>query len=65
MKNDHYYTIGEAAKILGISPRTLKNYEKRGRIPEPMRNPSNNWRIYTEEDIEKLKALFFTKSKKR
>ncbi|MEA1964755.1 MAG: MerR family transcriptional regulator [Candidatus Aerophobetes bacterium] len=65
MKSDHYYTIGEIAKILDVSPRTLKNYEKQGKIPEPMRNASNNWRIYTEEDIEKLKALFFTKSRER
>jgi len=64
MKNNHYYTIGEVAKIFNVSPRTLKNYEKQGKIPKPMRNTSNNWRIYTEEDIEKLKALFFTKPRK-
>lgn len=61
MRDDNYFTIGEMAKILGISPRTLKNHEKQGKIPKPMRNASNNWRVYTEEDIEKLKAFYFTK----
>lgn len=59
MTNNAFYTISEVAKILGVSTRTLKNYEKQGKIPQPMRSRTNSWRVYTEEDIDKLKALFF------
>lgn len=60
MENNTFYTITDVARVLGLSARTLKNYEKQGKIPQPRRNPASRWRVYTEEDIEKLKALFFT-----
>lgn len=55
-----FYTISDVARILGISDRTLKNYENQGKIPKARRDPKSRWRIYTDEDIQKLKALFFT-----
>ena len=38
-------SIGKVAKYLGISTRTLKNYERDGKIPSARRNPLNGHRI--------------------
>jgi len=46
-----YLTIKEAAKILGITALTLRNWDKSGKL-KALRNPLNNYRIYKPEDIE-------------
>lgn len=51
------YLASEVAKILGISKKTLFNWEKARKIPKPKRDPMNNYRYYTEEDLAKLKKI--------
>src|SRR3982750_4500727 len=46
-----YLTVGEAAEFLGVSPWTLRNWDKAGRL-KPMRHPKNGYRIYRHEDLE-------------
>lgn len=46
-----YLTIKEVAKILGITPLTLRNWDKGGKL-RAYRNPINNYRLYKPEDIE-------------
>jgi excisionase family DNA binding protein len=46
-----YFTIKEAAKILGVSPQTLRNWDKSGKL-KAYRNPINNYRVYKREQIE-------------
>jgi len=48
---DPTYSIGEASKILRIHPRTLLKYEKL-KLLKPNRNPKNNRRLYTGNDIQ-------------
>ncbi len=55
MKSPKYYTLSEVADILGVSKKTVWNWEKAGKIPKPRRDPMNNYRIYAEEDLNKLK----------
>ena len=43
------------ASILGISPRTLYRMLADGRIPEPMRNPENQYRFWTEVDLQNIR----------
>lgn len=50
------YTVSQAARELGVSEKWLREAEMRGRIPKARRN-LNNWRVYTEDDIEHLKQL--------
>ena len=52
-----FYTVREAADILGITTRSLYNWERAGKIPKPRRDPMSNYRLYTREDIEKLKKI--------
>lgn len=49
-------TVSEAARHIGRSERWLRQAERSGKIPKARRD-MNAWRVYTEEDIEKLKAL--------
>lgn len=48
-----YLTIKEAAELLGVTPLTLRNWDKSGKLAAS-RNPINNYRVYRREDIEDL-----------
>lgn len=47
----------QVATILGVTKRTLKNWLRAGVIPEPPRNPSNNYRVWTLTDVEAARQL--------
>lgn len=49
---DHL-TVAEAAEFLGVSPWTLRNWDKTGKL-KPMRHPVNGYRIYRQQDLEKI-----------
>jgi DNA-binding transcriptional MerR regulator len=51
------YLANEVAKILGVSKKTLFNWEKAGKIPKAKRDPMNNYRYYTQEDLIRLKKI--------
>jgi DNA-binding transcriptional MerR regulator len=46
-------TVKQAAKILSITPLTLRNWDNNGKFPAS-RHPINNYRVYKLSDIEKL-----------
>ncbi len=46
-----YITIKQASKILGVTPLTLRNWDKNGKL-KALRHPINNYRVYKMEDIE-------------
>jgi len=46
-------TIKQAAKILGVTPLTLRNWDNSGKFPAS-RHPINNYRVYKLVDIENL-----------
>lgn len=48
-----YLKIKDAAKFLGVTPNTLRNWEKEKKI-SVYRNPQNSYRLYKKEDLEKL-----------
>jgi len=51
--DQRYITIKQAAGMLGVSPLTLRNWDKKGQLVA-YRHPINNYRVYKVEDIEKL-----------
>ena len=51
-----YMNVSAAARLLGRSERWLREAEKQGKIPKARRD-LNNWRVYTRDDIETIKAL--------
>ena len=46
-----FLSIKEAAKILGVTTTTLRNWDKSGKL-KAYRNPINNYRVYKKEEIE-------------
>jgi MerR family transcriptional regulator, copper efflux regulator len=48
-----YMKIKDAAKFLGVTPNTLRNWEKEKKITV-YRNPQNLYRLYRKEDLEGL-----------
>jgi MerR family transcriptional regulator, copper efflux regulator len=48
-----YLKIKEAAKLIGVTPNTLRNWEKEKKIMV-YRNPQNSYRLYKKEDLEQL-----------
>ena len=53
-------TIGQVAKLTGVSIETIRYYEKEGLITEPERSPSG-YRQYPEETIKRV--LFIQRAK--
>lgn len=49
------YTISEVAKMMGITPSTLRYYDKEGLLPNIKR--VNGIRIFEEEDFSWLRVL--------
>ena len=48
-----YFSIKEAAEILGVSPLTLRNWDKSGKFPA-QRHPMNNYRVYKLSALERI-----------
>jgi len=52
-----YYTIGEVAKMLEVKSSLIRFWEQEIKIIKPKKN-SKGYRIYTKEDIQKLKLVY-------
>ncbi len=50
------YRIGQATEMLGLSPDTLRYYEKRGLLPAVART-SSGLRVYSDRDISRLRFI--------
>ncbi len=46
-----YITIKKAAKILHVTPLTLRNWDKAGKL-KAYRNPVNGYRVYRLDQLE-------------
>lgn len=54
------YYIAEFAKIVGVYKDTVRNYQKRGLLPD-RRNTANNYRIFTDGDVKTMRKLIQVK----
>ena len=60
-----YLTIKQAAKLIHVTPLTLRNWDKKG-ILKPYRNPANNYRVYRLDQIEGfLRQIELSKARQR
>lgn len=48
-----FLRVRVAAEFLGVSPNTLRNWSRGGKIPVH-RNPMNGYRLYKKSDLERL-----------
>jgi MerR family copper efflux transcriptional regulator len=53
---DDMHQIGEVAKEVGLSLRTIRHYEEVGLVP-PSGRTNGGFRLYTDHDIERLRLV--------
>ncbi len=49
--------IGDVARLVGTTPRTIRYYEEIGLLPEAPARPSGRHRLYTHEEVERLREV--------
>jgi len=50
-----YLRTRQVAQLLGVSLNTVYRWLKKEKIGEPLRDPENNYRLWTAEDIERIR----------
>ncbi|MDA9856598.1 helix-turn-helix domain-containing protein [Rubripirellula sp.] len=55
-KLSEYLRVSDAADYLGVSPNTLRNWERAGKIVAH-RHPMNDYRLFKREDLDALLKL--------
>jgi DNA-binding transcriptional MerR regulator len=53
-----FYSIGEAAEILGVPVSTVRFWENEFDILKPLKNKKGN-RLFTQRDIKNLKIIYY------
>ncbi len=54
--DENMHQIGEVAKEVGLSLRTIRHYEELGLVP-PSGRTGGGFRLYTDDDIERLRLV--------
>jgi len=49
--------IGDVARLVGTTPRTIRYYEEIGLLPPSPARPSGRHRLYTEDEVERLREV--------
>jgi predicted site-specific integrase-resolvase len=53
---DTFLTITEAARMIGVSAKTIVRWEKSGKVRRSKRD-FRGWRVFDGKDLKKLKAF--------
>jgi DNA-binding transcriptional MerR regulator len=56
-----YLKTRQVAELLGVSLNTVYRWLEKGKIDEPMREPNSNYRLWTVEDIQRIRYNLSTK----
>ncbi len=54
--------IGDVARLVGTTPRTIRYYEEIGLLADTPARPSGQHRTYTEAEVERLREVMRLKS---
>jgi MerR family transcriptional regulator, repressor of the yfmOP operon len=49
--------IGDAARLVGTTPRTIRYYEEQGLLPRPEGRAAGQHRLYDDQDVARLREL--------
>ena len=53
MRQEGFLRVKEAARMLGVSPNTVRAWGADGKIPE-YRHPVNRYRLYRRAELERI-----------
>ena len=54
--NMEYYSINRFSKIIGVTPQTLRNWDRSGKL-HPHHTSSNGYRYYSEEQLNTVAGI--------
>lgn len=54
--NEKVHKIGHVSRMVGLSQKRIRDYEKEGLI-KPARNPNTNDRLFSEFDLKQIKKI--------
>ncbi len=54
---EHSLRIGDVARLVGTTPRTIRYYAEIGLLPEAGARPSGAHRVYVPADVERLREI--------
>jgi DNA-binding transcriptional MerR regulator len=57
MRYKAYLNTAEVAELFGITKQTVLNWIRQGKIIEPERNPVNNYRLWSESDVQRVRDM--------
>ena len=58
-----YLKTKQVAQLLGVSLNTVYRWLKAEKINEPYRDPVSNYRLWTVEDVERIRQQLVTEQK--
>lgn len=64
LNGEIYYRTAEACQIAGISKNTFLRWVKEGSFADVERKDRRGWRLFTDDDLDRLKAEVNTIHKK-
>lgn len=53
LRLDEYLTVAEAAGYVGVSPSTLRNWDRTGKLTAAC-HPVNGYRLYKREELDRV-----------
>ena len=56
-KINEFMTVGEASDYLGVSPTSLRRWDRAGKL-KARRHPVSRYRLYLEADLDKFLGEF-------
>ncbi len=56
-KDEHALRIGDVARLVGTTPRTIRYYEEVGLLAEAAGRPSGGHRLYTGAEVARLQEV--------
>ena len=62
--NSKYYTLAQAAELLGKSKETLRRWDRNGKLPA-LREPISNYRVYKKQQLELFNDFLMVKTEER
>jgi DNA-binding transcriptional MerR regulator len=57
-RDTRFLKSAEVAEALGVSKVTLKTWLRTGKIPEPARDQNNGYRLWTTQDVDRIRQSF-------
>ena len=63
-RTTEYLQVSEAAELLGVSPNTVRNWGRDGKVTE-YRHAVNNYRLFKRKELERIRKKLLSPTPRR